>query len=61
MENIFKKGDASIGENKDDIQNEKLPRKPEVSIREKGKRVLHDFHVVNITLLYEVSVKSIEQ
>lgn len=59
MGNILKRGDASIGENKDDIQREKLPRKPEVSKRE--KRVLHDFHIVSITSYNEVSVNSISQ
>ncbi len=57
MGNVFEKGDASIG--KKDAY--KVKSYLESLKYQKGIRVLHNFHNVSITSLYEVSVKSIHQ
>ncbi len=57
MGNVFEKGDPSIG--KKDAY--KVKSYLESLKYQKGIRVLHNFHNVSITSLYEVSVKSIHQ
>jgi hypothetical protein len=58
MENIFEKGDASLGKTK---MTYYVKSYLESLKYQKGIRVLHDFLVTSIASLYEVSVKSIHQ
>jgi len=61
MVNIVKKEYASIGKKQMTYRMKSYLESLKYQKGGKGKRVLHDFHDVNITLLYEPSMKSIHQ